>query len=142
MSDIQRDAFGRVKAGSSLNPKGKPKGTLSAAGRMRVALADHLPDILTSVVEQAKAGDLQAARIILERVLPPLRAEAASISLTALENAASLTEKADAILCAAAAGELPADTAASLIGSLAGIGRLKEVDELMARVALLEERYA
>ena len=141
MSKPQRDALGRALPGSSLNPAGKAKGTLSPVGRMRAALADDLPDILASVVEQAKAGDLQAARIILDRVLPSLRAEAAPVSLAGLDGDAPLTERATLVFKAATAGDISVESASTLITALSGLSRLREADELAARVARLEARY-
>ena len=140
MSDGLRGDRGRILPGKSLNPKGKAKGTLSAAGRIRAALAGDLPEILTSVIEQAKAGDLQAAKIILDRVLPPLRAEAMPVRLADFDGEAPLTDKAASVLNAAASGEISVDAAAILISALSGLSKLKEVDELTQRVALLEGR--
>lgn len=140
-SAIQRDARGRPLPGFSLNPKGKPKGALSEAGRIRVALAGELPEILAAVVQRAKDGDLQAARIILDRVVPPLRAEAAPVTLAGLDGDAPLTERATLVFKAATAGDISVEAATALITALSGLSRLAEADDLTARVALLEERY-
>jgi hypothetical protein len=137
----QRDARGRVLPGTSLNPAGKAKGTLSEAGRIRAALSGELPQILAAVVQRAKDGDLQAARIILDRVLPPLRAEAAPVSLAGLDGDAPLTERATLVFKAATAGDITVEAASTLITALSGLSRLREADELAARVARLEARY-
>jgi hypothetical protein len=58
--------------------KGRPKGSKNkatqTAAKLRVALAEEIPDILAGVVKAAKEGDMQAARIILDRALPPIKA--------------------------------------------------------------------
>ena len=141
ISPTQRDARGRVLPGTSLNPAGKAKGTLSDTGRIRAALAGALPEILAAVVQRAKEGDLQAARIILERVLPPLRAEASPVCLAGLDGDAPLTERATLVFKAATAGEISVESASTLITALSGLSRLREADELTARVARLEARY-
>jgi hypothetical protein len=35
--------------------------------------ADEIQEICGSVIEQAKAGNMQAAKVILDRVLPPMK---------------------------------------------------------------------
>ena len=92
-------------------------------------------------MQRAKEGDLQAARIILDRVLPPLRAEAAPVTLAALDGDAPRTERAALVFKAATAGDISVESASTLITALSGLSRLREADELAARVARLEARY-
>jgi len=42
--------------------------------RLRASIAKHVPSILDQLVSAAQGGDVQAARLILERVLPPVKA--------------------------------------------------------------------
>ena len=64
----------RWKRGQSGNPSGRKAGTGRVA-EMRAGLAECLPEVLSSLSKAAVAGDMQATRILLDRVLPPLRAE-------------------------------------------------------------------
>ena len=64
----------RWQKGQSGNAAGKPKGT-GRLQAMRDQLANEVPAILAALCAMAKAGDAQAARLILERVLPPLKPE-------------------------------------------------------------------
>ena len=59
--------------GQSGNPRGKPAGS-GAVQKLRAALEGDIPEILAALAAQAKAGDVGAARLILDRVLPPLKA--------------------------------------------------------------------
>lgn len=138
MAEPVRDQKGRVAPGNSLNPQGRPKGALGQSGRMRQALAHELPDILETVVERAKSGDMQAARLILDRVLPPLRPEAKFSPMPELALAETLTDKALAILDGIAMQEVGPETGVQLLAALAGIARLVEVDEFAVRLAALE----
>jgi hypothetical protein len=62
---------GGWKPGQSGNPSGRPPGS-SESGRLRAAISEHLPEIIDQLVEKARGGDIQAARLLLERVLPPV----------------------------------------------------------------------
>lgn len=126
------------KAGQSGNPKGRPPG-VSAVTKMRESLSADVPDILAGLVAAAKAGDVQAARLILERVLPPLKGIEQPVMLS-LPDGGTLTDKADAMLCAAANGELAPGQAAQLISALGAMARVAEIDELAKRIEKLEAK--
>lgn len=64
---------GTWKPGESGNPKGKPPGS-GEVQKLRTAIATHVPEIIERLVTAAKSGDIQAARLLLERVLPPVKA--------------------------------------------------------------------
>ena len=78
----RRGAGRRFKPGQSGNPKGKTLGT-----RHRVTvlaeqlLADDVESVVAKVVKAAKAGNMTAARLILDRILPPRRGRTVAIPL-------------------------------------------------------------
>ena len=127
------------KPGESGNPKGRPKGS-GLTGELRKAIADHATDIVAALVERALAGDVSAARALLDRVVPAYKAEAAPVQVPGLGAAESLAERADSVLQAAGNGTLAPDTAAALVAAVGALARLKETDELERRIAALEER--
>lgn len=127
------------KPGTTGNPKGRPPGK-SEITRLRAKLAADVPDILTALVLAAKGGDVQAARLILERVLPPVKAMEQAVPLR-LPEGGTLTSKADAVLSAAAAGDLAPTQAAQLIAALGSLAKITEIDELAARIAALEAQH-
>ena len=113
---IQAD--GRFRPGQSGNPKGKPKGARNKATLAAQSLLDGEAEALTrKAVELAKAGDMTALRLCLERVVPSLKAVAPCVAVDA-GGANSLTGQARALLDAALSGEVAPDVAASLIGAL------------------------
>lgn len=126
---------GRWKAGQSGNPAGRRPGAGDAA-RLRAAIAAHVPDIVMQLVAKAKGGDVAASRLLLERVVPPLRPADESFELALPQG--TFTEQGRAVLDAASAGDIPIEQAHALIGGLAGLARLREADELAARVSALE----
>ena len=131
---------GRWKPGQSGNPAGKVPGT-GVLEKLRASIAGHVPDILAGLITAAKAGDIQAARLILERILPPVKAIEQAVALQ-LPEGGTLTAQAVAVLSAAAVGELAPGQAAQLIAALGTVARIAEVDELAARITALEAKNA
>lgn len=101
------------KPGQSGNPKGRPPGR-GAVATMRDALAADAPAILATLVTAAKGGDVQAARIVLERVLPALKPSEAPHPLAL--GSGSLTDQGRAVLASVAAGQLAPRTRCATAG--------------------------
>ena len=129
---------GRWEAGESGNPKGRTPGTGEVA-RLRAAIAEHLPEIIERLVGKAREGDSQAARLLLERVLPPMKAVESMVTLD-LPVGAGLTEQGQAIVQAVAAGSLAPGQGAALLSGLGSVAKLREIDELSARITALEQK--
>lgn len=127
---------GKWQPGESGNPKGKAPGS-GELQRLRAAIAADVPEILASLVSAAKSGDVQAARLILERVLPPIRATEQAVKLQ-LPDGETLTAQGRAVLSAVAGGDLAPSQASQLLSSLGSLAKLVETDELSARIAALE----
>ena len=136
----EKKRVGKWKPGVSGNPKGKTPGS-GELQKLRATLAADVPGILAGLVTAAKGGDVQAARLILERILPPVKAIEQAVKLQ-LPNDGTLTAKASAVLSAAAAGELAPGQAAQLIAALGTLAKISEVDELAARITALEVKLA
>lgn len=130
---------GGWKPGESGNPKGKPPGS-GQLQKLRAALADDVPEILRKLGEAAKGGDVQAARLILERVLPPVKAIEQAQAIHLPEG--SLTDQGRAVLAAVAAGELAPGQGAQLLAAIGTLGKVAELDELAARITALEGKHA
>jgi len=124
--------------GCSGNPKGKTPGS-GALQKMRASIAEHVPSILDQLVTAAQGGDVQAARLILERVLPPVKAIEQAVELD-LPDGGTLTAKAAAVLSAAAVGDIAPGQAAQLIAALGTLAKISAVDDLALRITSLEEK--
>jgi hypothetical protein len=125
----------RWRPGQSGNPDGKPPGS-GQVQKLRAAISEHIPEIIGRLVEQAKAGDAQSARLLLERVLPPIKAAELPVLISLPDG--GLTDQGRAVLAAAGAGELPPTQAAQLLASLGALAKLIETDELARRIEALE----
>ena len=110
-----RDSKGRWLPGQSANPAGPPKG-YSRLAPLRDRIMGRVPEIIDTLIAQALAGDVQASRLLLERVFPALKPEAREVVID-LEADHTLTEQAKTILLVAARGEIPIDSAAHLLGA-------------------------
>lgn len=125
------------RPGESGNPAGKKPGTLNKRTRVAVALDEAAEDVTKAVIDAAKAGDVAAARLVLERVKPPLRPQADRIEFD-LDPAAPLTTQAQQVMASIASGAIDPDTGAMLINVLHGFAGLRQADELVARIEAME----
>jgi hypothetical protein len=127
------------KLGASGNPAGRPKGIPNPQARLRRMI--DAEGIVKRLQEAALAGDVQAARTLLERALPVYRAAAEPVQLPGLNESAALTDKAQAVLSAVADGSIPPDLGAQLVTAIGTVARVAEVDELARRIAALENQH-
>lgn len=125
--------------GESGNPNGRPRGSGSVA-KLRASIDEHLPAIISKLADQAKEGDAASARLLLERVLPPVKAAEQPAPIDLPEG--SLSEQGRAVLAAAGAGDLSPAQAAQLLTGLGALAKLIETDELARRIAALEAMQA
>ena len=132
-----RGAGGRFADGNKASP-GRPPGR-GAVAEMRETLATDLHKIIDTLKAQALAGDAQAIRIILDRVLPSLRPVELPAVL-ALPVDATLAQHARAVVQAAADGEIAPGQAAQIVAALGGVVKIIETTELVARIEALEAR--
>lgn len=124
------------RPGQSGNPAGRKPGT-SEVAKLRASIAKHIPAIVTKLVALAEAGDTQAARLLLERVLPPVKA----IELPAPIDLPgdTLTDQGKAVLQAGSVGTLAPGQVAQLLTALGSLAKLVETDDLARRIAALEQ---
>jgi Family of unknown function (DUF5681) len=128
---------GRWKAGESGNPAGRKPGSGEVA-KMRAAMAEHVPALVTVLVERALSGDIGAARLLLERTIAPLKASEEAAPLAMPEG--TLADQAHAVVQAAADGNLAPGQAAQMVAALGGVARIVETTEILERLTALEAK--
>jgi len=126
----------KFKKGMSGNPAGRPAGKTPGA-QLRKAIELRADDILQSVIDAAVNGDMQACKILLDRITPTLKPQALPISLPANETLAGQGEE---VIKATVTGEIPPDIGSMLITALANQGKLVEIQELTKRIEQLEQQ--
>ena len=125
----------KFQPGQSGNPAGRPK-EKTPATLLRKSIADDMPEIVKALVELAKGGDVQAAKVLLDRVCPPIKPQALPVDI---ETGANLPETGGNVVTATLNGTVPPDIGAMLIRALAEQGKLIEVQEMANRLQRLEK---
>jgi hypothetical protein len=126
--------------GESGNPAGKPAGARNKSTRMVLAIMERgAKEITEAVVKLAKDGDLSAARLVIERLLPPAKDRPIFLALPDTDTAAGIAQAQAVIVQAVAAGELLPGEAATLAGIVEVRRKALETQELEQRIAALEE---
>lgn len=130
-----RTPKGKFKAGISGNPSGRPKAYQTT---IREKLLIDIDSVLKAVVDAAKTGDMQAAKLVLDRLIPPLKSTSQAVILE-LPDTASPLDIARAILASTAQGAVAPDIAGQLVTALGTLCRIEEVEDLRDRIAALEK---
>jgi len=127
--------------GRSGNPRGKPKGarhkTTLLAERL---MQDDAENIVNAVLAAARDGDMAAARIVLDRILPARRDNPVTFTLPKIKRPADAVAASSALLAAVAGGRLTPGEALEVSKLIDGFVKTLEVAELEQRLNELEER--
>ena len=131
---------GRFQPGQSGNPAGRAKGARHKALLALDAIgAKGAQAVLRRVVQDARAGDMRAAEILLRRLWPERRGRPVTIDLPPIISGADAVKASAAIVAAAAAGSLTPDEAATIGTLIETQRRAIETQDLAARIAALEQ---
>jgi hypothetical protein len=129
--------------GQSGNPAGKPKGarhkTTLLAERL---MQDDAENIVNAVLNAARGGDMTAARIVIDRIVPARRDNPVSFTLPTIESAADAVKAMAGVLDAVADGELTPGEAEQVAKLIDTFARTLEVTEFEQRLRALEEKAA
>jgi hypothetical protein len=139
MTEEKKPLQARWKAGQSGNPAGKKKGTRNKATLLALAVLEKDVKAIAQVItEAALRGDMQAARMVIERLIPLIRERPISVDLPDTSTIEGVAQAQAAILQAVATGELLPSEGATLAGIAEARRKALETQELEARIAALE----
>jgi len=102
---------------------------------MRQDIGNWVPEVLAALRAQAVAGDVAAAKLLLERALPPLRPQDTPVPLPL---GADLGQAGKAVLSGLEDGTLTPDEAAKLAGVIGALARSNELVEIERRLSSIE----
>jgi len=130
----------KFKPGQSGNPKGRPKGSRHMITRAVEELLDGEAKALTrKAIEKAKAGDMGAIRLCLDRIAPPRKDRYIRLDLPNMQTAKDAATAGAAIVGATANGELTPSEASDLIRIVESYARTLQVSEFESRLERLEK---
>jgi hypothetical protein len=86
---------------------------------------------------KAREGDIGAARLLVERVVPALKPLETPQALQIAEG--DLSTQAKSVVALAASGDVSIGQASQLVTALGTVAKLIEVDELVRRIEFLEK---
>lgn len=139
--DLQR---GRPFApGESGNPAGRPKGALNKATLAAQALFDGDAEALSGdLLQRAKNGNMIAARICLDRIVPRRREAPVAFTLPAVYTVDDAIYASNLVLAGVGNGELTPGEGAKLMGLLAQQRSLVQLSAIERRMEQVERRIA
>ena len=124
--------------GESGNPAGRPRGARNRATvLMENLFADDAEAIGRKAIELAKAGEIAALRMCLDRLVPARKDEPVVFELLPLDKPADSVAAAATVVAAVAAGELTPSEAADLakvIDVYVGALETKGFDERLVKL--------
>ena len=122
--------------GQSGNPFGRPTGQTPGA-KLRKAIEAQSDSILQSVINAAVSGDMQACKMLLDRITPSLKSQALPVNI---ELGTTLPETGGNVLAATMGGLVAPDIGSMLITALASLGKLIELQEITERLQHIEKQ--
>ena len=124
------------KKGESGNPKGRTAGTTPGA-KIRKAIEENADNILQSVIDAAVSGDMQACKMLLDRITPTLKPTALPVNI---KIDTTLAGQGNEIIRATMGGQIAPDIGSQLITALSNQGKLIELQEMVERLARIEKQ--
>lgn len=129
------------KKGQSGNPKGRPKGSRNKATLLAIAAMEgELAAVVRIVIDAAKNGDMGAARLVVDKLIPATRERPLSIDLPEVVTAHECAMAQAKVLAAVAAGDVLPSEGEALAGLIEQQRRSLETSDLAERLAAIEEQ--
>jgi hypothetical protein len=129
------------KKGQSGNPAGRPQGSRHKTTLAMEELLDGEAEKLTrKAVELALAGDGQALRLCIERIIPPRKDRPVQFDMPTLATVADIVPAHAAIAAAVSAGEITPGEGLDCARLIEGAARAIELTDIEQRLAKLESQ--
>ncbi len=125
-----RKKNGQFIRGKSGNPTGRPHTETAAIRKQLISNSEAVIQVVTNA---ALGGDLQACRMILDRISPSLKAQTAPVAIH-LPPEGDMTQLAEALIRAAAQGTLPIDIAAQMVSAVGQLARITEIKDHLPKL--------
>jgi hypothetical protein len=141
MPDKTDEKQGRFRKGRSGNPFGRPRGIRNKATLLAESLfEDEIEGICRKAIEEAKQGNIQAIKLVLDRILPPKKEASIFIDLPVMKAGADILEAIHRVTIAVCQGEITPSEGEILMRIIDTQAKAIELNEFEQRLKNLEER--
>ena len=135
-----RDAAGRWLPGNRGGP-GRREGSRNAAtAALDRIMAEDGEAVARAVIAAAKGSDMQAAKLVLDRIQPVRKGRPVPLALPEVTTADGMLKALAAVVARLADGTLTPDEAATIASVVAAPKAILEVQEFERRIVELERR--
>lgn len=132
----------QFKPGKSGNPAGRPKGIKDRRVALREKLLPHADQLIEMVTTFAKSGDMVAMKIVIDRLIPPLKEEPIHVTIPKIESAVDCTQAQAAVVNAVAAGDMLPSEGQAISNLIEAQRRAFETTELAQQMRDLHEEIS
>lgn len=141
MPDKTDEKQGKFRKGRSGNPFGRPRGIKNKATLLAEALFEgEIEGICRKAIEEAKQGNMQAIKLVLDRILPPKKEALIFIDLPVMKAGADILEAVHRVVAAVCQGKITPSEGEVLTKIIDTQARAIEVNEFEQRLRYLEEQ--
>jgi len=141
MTDPRNNA--RATRGRPFQPgnPGRPKGARHKTTLLAEKLmSEDVEGVVKGVLAAARSGDMAAARIVLDRLVPVRKGRPVVLDLPTVENAEGVLRALGLVISETAAGNITPEEATILAGLLDAKRKAIETTDIERRLATLEAR--
>lgn len=125
--------------GQSGNPRGKPRGVRHTATQISYALMEgNLKEVLETVINRAKGGDMVACRMVVDKVLPNSKDRPIALKLPLINDLSGVGLAQAEILHAVSIGDITPSEGEKIASIIEARRRSIETIDLEARISRLE----
>jgi hypothetical protein len=139
-SNVPKKRGRPFEKGSVPNPNGRPAGSRNKATiALEKLMEEGAEKIVQAVMNAAAEGDMTAAKLVLERIVPVRKGRVVNVTLPIVKTAADVVEAIGATVQAMADGEVTPEEASMVAGVLEAKRRAIETADLAEMVERLRQ---
>ncbi len=141
MPDKTEEKQRKFQKGRSGNPLGRPRGVRNKATLLAEKLLENeAEEICRQAIELAKKGNIQAIKLVLDRILPPKKEASIFIDLPVIKAGSDILEAVNRVATAVCHGKISPSEGEILTRIIDRQAKAIEVNAFEERLKSLEDR--